>query len=149
MQAKPETNNTHDSVVLVLSHLKNRGILEHYRKITGDCGSKFDVMFLGDNTQNVFSKFSHNKEFFLFSTSELKQLGYPGKSEIEYTEAYKHQRAHRYHKNRNFLMGNTELPLLLFFRNTQFPRPPAARACSALGSRSSYAVCSLACERVS
>jgi hypothetical protein len=104
-----------DTAVLILSHIWDKGVKSHYKDIKASCENKYDVFFLGDNTRGVFNKYQKDHGFYLFTVDQLKRLGYPGKGKIEYDKLPEKHAG--YHKNRNFVMGNTELPLLLFFKD--------------------------------
>jgi hypothetical protein len=102
-----------NTVVLVLSHLLDAHVWRMFKSIKQACEGRLDVRLLGDNTRGVFNRHSRNPCFSLFERVDLERLGYPGKSHISYLKVP----AKKKHQDRNFTMGNTELPLLRFYRH--------------------------------
>lgn len=107
------------TVILLLTHLKDRRIAQQFAKVNQECFGKFDVFFLCDNSSRTFDRFQKDEKFFLFSVEDLSRLGYPGKSSAGHLRGA-HQND-RHHQRFNFDPGNVELPLFLFFRaNPQY-----------------------------
>ena len=106
---------TNDTAILILSHVWNKGIKLHFKDIKASCENNYDVFFLCDNTRGLFTRFQKEQGFYLFTIDQLKNLDYPGKNNLEYNK--EHTRNTRDQKKRNFVMGYTELPVLLFFKD--------------------------------
>jgi hypothetical protein len=103
------------TAILILSHVLDKGVEKMFREVWEDCRDQFSVRFLCDNTRGVFERYRSDSRYVLFTTSQLEGLGYPGKLSLNY-QATPEART-RYHKERNFLMGNAELPVLLYYRD--------------------------------
>lgn len=101
--------------VIVLSHLLNKSIERFFSALISSCGKEFEVRFLADNTGLKFNNSINDRYISLFTKKNLENLGYPGKNSISYEG--RPEQSGRYHKGRNWSMGNTELPVLYFFRD--------------------------------
>jgi hypothetical protein len=102
------------TAILVLTHINNNHVIKLFNEIKNDCSSEYSIFMLCDNTKNIFNKFNDREGYFRFSVDALSQLGYLPNRSVAYAEAAQH--ANPFHKNFNFIPGNTILPLMLFYR---------------------------------
>lgn len=103
-----------NTAVLILSHVTNRQVEEHFAQVRSECGGTYDVIALCDNTSGVFDGKKADSGYFLFSIGQLAGLRYPGKAPT-YTEQMR--QSNPYHKDFNFRPGSIELPVLQFFQS--------------------------------
>jgi Protein of unknown function (DUF3405) len=107
-------SNNKKTAILLLTHIEDRRIQSLFSDITENCREKYDVFFLCDNSTGKFSQYSANKNYFLFDTSKMVGLGYPGKSASNILSG--ENPTDSYHKKFHFDPGHVELPVLLFFK---------------------------------
>jgi hypothetical protein len=103
------------NAILLLSHLMNQDVLALYESIESDCGDHYDVTLLADNTQGLFNDFKDDQHFSFFTLTDLQAFSYPGRNQLAYPWAPEQRSP--YHRNRNFRMGHTDLPILNFWAN--------------------------------
>ena len=107
------------TAILILTHLRSYEVDELYSEIKRYCPSKYDVVLLCDNSDNIFPDSVENGEYFNFTAEDLAKLPYPGKSVTTLRGGA--NQADSYHKRFHFDPANVELPLLLFYRrNPQY-----------------------------
>lgn len=94
------------TAVLVLNHVLDRHLIEHYRSLTDDLNGLGDVYLLSDRTQPsvTFSRLPGEAREFRFTVEDLLSLGYPGRCGT----------VARRTGARNLALGNADLPVLLF-----------------------------------
>lgn len=98
------------TVILILGHVYDPGTRTLFEDLDQQCGRQFDVRFLADNTRGTFDRSRTDPRFATFKIGDLEALGYPGKSRLRYEADSLAKR-----RDRNMMMGNTELPVLWFF----------------------------------
>jgi hypothetical protein len=97
-----------DTAVLILNHVQDRHLMKFCREILDHYGSSSDVFLLTDRTQSrlSFSRRPPGCREFTFTIDDMVGLGYPRCRDIRSAGA----------GDRNFKLGNADLPVLLFHR---------------------------------
>jgi Protein of unknown function (DUF3405) len=102
------------TAILILSHVANKSFDAHFHQISDECGEKFRVVSLCDNSSGLFDDKQDRENHFLFTIEQLSRLNFPGKAP---TYSQKARRANPHHKEFNFRPGSIELPVLLYYRH--------------------------------
>lgn len=108
-----EQSHYNNTAILLVSHIYNRGVAQLFGEIWEECHESFSVYFLCDNTRGIFNSLLNDPRYEPFSIQDLVSLGYPEKSDIHYQGSKR--KLNNHHKERNFVLGNTELALLWFY----------------------------------
>ena len=100
-----------DTVILVLSHVLNKGVVDLLNEMRAHCTGAYKVVLLFDNTKGAFDWRIEDTDCFLFDLQSIEDLRYPGRS-FAYDD--KRRQESPYHKDFNFVPGSIALPVLLF-----------------------------------
>jgi len=103
-----------NSAILILSHITNKQVEEHFQKIRQECSNQYNVISLCDNTSGLFYSKKNDHDYFLFSIDDLEALGFPGRS-TKYPDEMR--RDNPFHNNFNFKPGSADLAVLHYYRN--------------------------------
>lgn len=101
--------------VLLLTHIADSATYRHYDSLKSQIPADFDLFLLGDNSNNAFTKKKNGTNYFLFTSENLQQLGYPQKTGTRYSDEQRGRNPH--HKDFNMPPGNGDLPVMEFFRS--------------------------------
>ncbi|MPY75468.1 MAG: DUF3405 domain-containing protein [Alphaproteobacteria bacterium] len=102
-----------DTVILVLSHVLNRGVVDLLNEIQAHCSGEYKVTLLFDNTKGTFDRRVKDTDCFLFDLQSIEDLRYPRQS-FAYDDKRRQENPH--HKDFNFVPGSIALPVLLFYQ---------------------------------
>ena len=69
-----------DTVILVLSHVLNKGVVDLLNEMRAHCTGAYKVVLLFDNTKGAFDWRIEDTDCFLFDLQSIEDLRYPGRS---------------------------------------------------------------------